>query len=36
MNTLMDNMNKFDAVSAQRESLYSDFAVENVDPLGVD
>jgi hypothetical protein len=29
MQALMDNMNRFDAVAAQRDSLYSDFAVEN-------
>jgi len=36
MQALMDNMNKFDAVSAQKDSLYSDFAVENNQPLGID
>jgi len=36
MQTLMDNMNKFDAVSQQRESLYSDFAVDTTEALGID
>lgn len=36
MQALMDNMNKFDACAGQKEALYSDFAVENIDPLGLD
>lgn len=35
MEALIDNMNRFDACHAQRESLYDDFAVENSSPMGM-